>query len=57
VATWAEFESAMPAMAAQGRRLIYIHEVGLGHLATVRNDGGPRLHPMCPLIVDGGLWT
>ena len=47
----------MPDMAAQGRRLIYVHGVGLGYLATIRKDGGPRLHPMCPLIVDGGLWT
>jgi hypothetical protein len=57
VATWAEFESAVPDMAAQGRRLIYIHDVGLGYLATIRKDGGPRLHPMCPLLVDGGLWA
>jgi hypothetical protein len=57
VATWAEFESAMPEMAAHGRRLVYVHDVGLGYLATIRQDGGPRLHPMCPLIVDGGLWA
>ncbi len=47
----------MPEMAAQGARLIHIHGVGLGYLATVRKDGGPRLHPMCPLLVDGRLWT
>ena len=47
----------MPEMAAEGTRLIHVHGVGLGYLATVRKDGGPRLHPMCPLVVDGGLWT
>jgi len=57
VATWAELEAAMPELAAQGRRLIHIHGVGLGYLATIRSDGGPRLHPMCPLLVDGRLWT
>jgi hypothetical protein len=57
MASWAGFEAAMPDMAAQGRRLIHVHGVGLGYLATVRKDGGPRLHPMCPLLVDGALWT
>jgi len=47
----------MPDMVAHGQRLIYVHGVGLGYLATIRKDGGPRLHPMCPLIVEGGLWT
>lgn len=57
MATWAVFESAAPEMAAKGRSLIYQYGPGLGFLATVRADGGPRLHPMCPLIVDGTLWT
>jgi hypothetical protein len=57
VATWADFEAAMPDMAAHGQRLIYQYGPGLGFLATIRNDGAPRLHPMCPMIVDGGLWA
>jgi len=57
MATWAEFEQAMPDMATHGRRLVHIHGIGLGYLATIRRDGGPRLHPMCPLLVDGRLWT
>ena len=24
-------------------------------LGTVRADGGPRLHPMCPLLTEAGL--
>jgi hypothetical protein len=30
--------------------------LGLGYLATVRPDGGPRLHPFCPVFHDGGLY-
>jgi hypothetical protein len=45
--TWAEFAHARPELAEAGRRLLYQFGVGLGFLATVRADGGPRLHPMC----------
>jgi hypothetical protein len=26
-------------------------------LATVRHDGGPRLHPFCPILADGRLFA
>ena len=42
--TWAEFAHARPDLAEAGRRLLYQFGVGLGFLATVRADGGPRLH-------------
>jgi hypothetical protein len=57
MATWAEFEAAMPEMAAAGRALLYQFGPGLGFLATVRKDGGPRLHPICPFIADGSLYA
>jgi hypothetical protein len=57
MATWLEFEGAAPAMAAAGRALLYQHGPGLGYLATVRKDGGPRVHPICPVIVAGGLYA
>ena len=57
MATWAEFDSAMPEMAAAGRRLLYQFGPGLGYLATVRKDGGPRVHPFCPIVSDGQLWA
>jgi hypothetical protein len=57
MATWAEFEAAMPEMAAAGRALLYQFGPGLAYLATVRKDGGPRIHPICPVIVDGGLYA
>ena len=36
---------------------MYQYGVGLAFLATVRADGGPRLHPMCPLMTDSGLFA
>ena len=56
MATWAEFEAAAPEMAAAGRALLYQFGPGLGYLATVRKDGGPRLHPFCPAIAEGGIF-
>jgi hypothetical protein len=53
--TWAEFAHARPELAEAGRRLLYQFGVGLAFLATVRADGGPRLHPMCPLVTDDAL--
>jgi len=43
-------------MAAAGRRLLYQFGLGLGFLATIRPGGGPRLHPFCPIVAEGGLW-
>lgn len=57
MATWAEFEAAMPEMAEAGRALLVQHGPGLAYLATVRKDGGPRIHPICPVIADGGLYV
>ena len=57
MARWSEFEADAPEMAAAGKQLIEQFGVGLGFLATVRRDGGPRLHPMCPILAEGGLWT
>jgi hypothetical protein len=57
MATWSTFEMAAPELAAAGHRLLYQYGPGLGFLATVRADGGPRLHPICPVVVDGELWA
>lgn len=53
--TWNEFEQEQPALAAVGRAQFYQHNIGLGFLATVRRDGGPRVHPVCPVISKAGL--
>src|SRR5436190_12522389 len=55
-ATWAEFAQARPAMAQVGRQMLYDAGLGLGFLATVRADGGPRVHPICPIMA-GNLYA
>jgi hypothetical protein len=57
VVTWLAFTQQQPDMAAQGKSLLYQHGVGLAFLATLRPDGRPRLHPMCPLVTDDGLFA
>lgn len=57
MATWAEFEEQKPVLAEQGRQLLYFFGVGLGFLATVRADGGPRVHPMCPVLVGDHVYA
>ena len=57
MATWADFQRAAPQLATKGRELLYQYGPPLGYLATVRADGGPRLHPFCPIIAEGGLWA
>jgi len=53
--TWTEFERQQPALTGAGRRQLYQIGIGLAFLATVRPDGGPRVHPVCPVISDAGL--
>lgn len=57
MATWAELEDAAPEVAAAARRLLFHPGFGFGYLATVRADGGPRLHPVNPVIAAGRLWV
>src|ERR1700722_13299349 len=47
--------SPPPPPPAAGRGLFYQQGLGLGFLATVRRDGGPRVHPVCPVISAAGL--
>ena len=53
--TWTEFERQQPALAEAGRAMFYQHGIALGFLATVRKDGGPRVHPVCPVLSPAGL--
>ena len=55
-ATWGQLHAARPDLAAAGRRLLYAYDIGLGFLATVRADGGPRVHPICPVLTDSALF-
>jgi hypothetical protein len=53
--TWTQLADVRPDLTAEGRRQLYRWGIGLGFLATVRPDGGPRVHPVCPVISDDGL--
>src|ERR1700751_5920922 len=53
--TWTEFTRHEPALADAGRRQLYQWGIGLAFLATIRPDGGPRVHPVCPVIGGAGL--
>lgn len=55
--TWKEFAAAEPDLAADGRSLMFQFKVGLAFLATVRGDGGPRLHPVCPVLSNDRLFV
>jgi hypothetical protein len=53
--TWTEFEQHQPFLAGAGRKQIYQVGIGLAFLATIRPGGGPRVHPVCPVISVAGL--
>jgi hypothetical protein len=55
VISWNDFERQQPALAAAGRRHLYQIGIGLAFLATVRPGGGPRVHPVCPVLSAAGL--
>ncbi len=58
MATWAEFAAASPELAAFGHERLHRFGVGLAFLATVRSDdGGPRVHPVCPILGEGRLFV
>jgi Pyridoxamine 5'-phosphate oxidase len=48
--SWKDFAAAAPDLAQAGRALLNQFGVGLAFLATVRHDGAPRLHPVCPVL-------
>jgi len=55
--TWKEFAAAQPDLAGIGRSLLFQFQVGLAFLATVRNDGAPRVHPVCPVLSGDRLFV
>jgi nitroimidazol reductase NimA-like FMN-containing flavoprotein (pyridoxamine 5'-phosphate oxidase superfamily) len=57
MAMWRTFVEARPELAAQGEAMLFQHGVGLGFLATVRADGGPRVHPICPMVHGDSLYA
>jgi hypothetical protein len=57
IVRWSEFATIRPDLAKAGRQLLYQYGVGLAFLATTRADGGPRLHPMCPVLTATELYA
>ncbi len=55
MATWSDFEAARPEMAAVFRGIL--DWIPIAYLATVRADGGPRVHPIVPIFAGGRLFV
>src|SRR5215471_17073724 len=55
--TWADLAAAEPDLAEIGRSLLFQFKVGLAFLASVRRDGAPRLHPVCPVLSNDRLFV
>jgi hypothetical protein len=60
---WQKFAEANPVLASLGQRLLLLGAdygdflAGLAYLATIRSDGGPRIHPISPALLDGRLYA
>lgn len=55
--TWGELRARRPDVEEVGRGLVYNVGIGLGFLATVRADGGPRVYPITLTIHRNGLYA
>jgi len=51
--SWKELAAGVPGMAEFGRQRF---ASGVAYLATVKKDGGPRVHPVTPIIGEGRLF-
>lgn len=54
MATWGEFSAAEPELAEFARARL---DQPPAYLATVRSDGGPRVHPITPIVTYDGLYV
>jgi hypothetical protein len=54
--TWSEFMASDPELSGAIQSLLCQYGQGFGYLATVRADGGPRVHPVSPVVTDKGLF-
>ena len=52
--TWRAFETEAAELASFGRERT---DRRVSFLATIRGDGGPRVHPVTPWILDGHLYV
>jgi hypothetical protein len=56
MATWTDLVVAEPRLAKKLQDLFHQYGAGFGYLATVRRNGAPRVHPVSPIIADGGVF-
>lgn len=55
---WRTFAAEASELAQQGQALLYQQgDVASAFLATVAADGGPRVHPVFPVLADSELWV
>lgn len=54
--SWLRLTEEAPDIAGAGARLLREGQ-GIAYLATVRKDGGPRVHPVVPVLAPGGLYV
>ena len=52
---WAPFAENSPDLARRGKHLL-AESRGYAFLATVANDGSPRIHPVAPILSESGLF-
>ncbi|OGO37181.1 MAG: hypothetical protein A2W35_10665 [Chloroflexi bacterium RBG_16_57_11] len=57
MANWKEFAQAEPSLAQTGANQLFQYEVGLAFLASIRKNGAPRLHPVCPVLSKARLYV
>lgn len=55
MASWADLTTTDEALASAAHALLTVPGFGYGYLATVRRDGGPRVHPVMPFLDEGLL--
>jgi hypothetical protein len=54
LATWGELAAQEPELAAFGAGRL---RAAPAYVATIRADGGPRVHPVTPILTDDGLFV
>jgi hypothetical protein len=54
--SFGDFAEDEPRLAASLQALMHQYGRGMAYLATVRADGGPRVHPVSPIVTDEGLY-
>jgi hypothetical protein len=55
MASWDQFAKTRPDLAEIGLDLL--PPCGIAYFGTVRSDGGPRVHPVCPVLGGGRLFV